>query len=186
VCFIRTGDDGPEAAYDIGYSSGKPVVSVPQDRKLTDPEKAQYVARSLAIKSVTQRCGDNYNTIVLKDPESDGWLAWALAATNNPNLIMAGGHHRLTVSADGTKVIHMDALSRTCAVMEKGASPQGSKIAALVTTQLVSNLPVETFVFLNLEHHIPIIVLTPDRAEWGIENGKIARIGTVGEKPQAQ
>jgi hypothetical protein len=182
VRFIRQSDNGTEAAYDIRYPAGadythdKPEVTEPQDRHLSDAEKAQFSARTLALKSITQRCGDNYNTIVLKDPESDGWLAWALAATTNPNLVMAGGHHRLTVSADGTKVIHMDALSRSCAVMEKSSAPNGSKVAALMTTQLVSNLPVETFVFLSLENRIPIVVMTPDRSVWGVTDGKIAKL----------
>jgi len=191
VRFIRQSDNGPEAAYDIQYPASvdfardKPPVTEPKDRQLTDSEKAQFAARTLALKSVTQRCSDSYNTVVLKDPEGDGWLAWALAVTTNPDMIMAGGHHRLTVSADGTKVLQMDLLSRSCAVMEKASGPDGSKVAALVTTQLVSNVPVETFVFLNLEYRIPIIVLTPDRTEWGIVNGKIGRIGTVGEKAGA-
>jgi hypothetical protein len=178
VRFIRTGDGGPEAAYDISYSSGKPVVSAPQDGKLTEAEKAQYAARGLAIKSVTERCGDNYNTVVLKDPVGPGWLAWALAATNNPNLIMAGGHHRLSVSADGTQVLQMDALSRSCAILEKGSAPAGKTLAGLFTTQLVSNLPVETFVFISLGQDLPIFVGTPDRSVWRIANGKISRIDT--------
>lgn len=176
VRFIRTSDSGPEAAYDVSYTGGKPVVSVPQDRNLTDSEKGQYAARDLAIKSVTQRCGDNYNTVVLKDPAGPGWLAWALAATNNPNLIMAGGHHRLSVSADGTQVLQMDALSRSCAILEKGQAPAGKTLAGLFTTQLVSNLPVETFVFISLGQDIPIFVGTPDRSVWRIANGKISRI----------
>lgn len=178
VRFIRMGDGGPEAAYDISNTSGKPAVSVPQDRKLTDAEKAQYAARDLATKSVTQRCGDNYNTVVLKDPAGPGWLAWALAASNNPNLVMAGGHHRLTVSADGTQVLQMDALSRSCAVLEKGPAPAGKTLAGVFTTQLVSNLPVETFVFISLGQNLPIFVGTPDRAVWRIANGKISRIET--------
>jgi hypothetical protein len=175
VRFIRNGDAGPEAAYDIVVGSGKPVVSTPSDRHLTDVEKAQFSARSLALKSVTQKCGDNYNTIVLKDPQGSGWLAWALAASTNPDLVMAGGHHRLTVSADGLKVERMDALSRTCAVMSKAAE-NGKRPVALMGTQLVSNLPVETFVFLSLQHHMPIVVMTPDRTAWGIINGKIAKM----------
>lgn len=176
VRFIQTSDSGPLAAYDISFASGKPVVSVPQDRTLTGDEKGQYAAGLQAIKSVSQRCGDNYNTVVLKDPKGDGWLAWALAATTNPNLVMAGGHHRLTVSADGTKVSQMDALSRSCAVLEKGGVPAGKEIAGLFTTQLVSNLPVETFVFLSLEHRLPIYVMTPDRTLWRIAAGKITQI----------
>jgi hypothetical protein len=182
VRFIRLTDNGPEAAYDVDMAGAKPAISIPQDRVLSDSEKAQYAARSLAIKSVTQRCGDNYNTVVLKDPQGPGWLAWALAATTNPNLVMAGGHHRLTVSADGSQVLRMDALSRTCAVMQKSGGPNGSKVAALMATQLVSNMPVETFVFLSLEHQLPIFVVTPDRTIWKIADGRIGSLGTVPEK----
>lgn len=182
VRFIRQADDGPEAAYDVSMAGVKPAVSVPQDRALNDSEKAQYAARNLALKSVTQRCGDNYNTVVLKDPSGPGWLAWALAATTNPNLIMAGGHHRLTISADGSQVLQTDALSRSCAVMQKANGPAGSHVAALMTTQLVSNVPVETFVFLNLEHHMPFFVLTPDRTLWKISDGKIGSMGVMDAK----
>jgi hypothetical protein len=181
VRFIRAGEDGPEAAYDIRYAAGadyahdKPTVSIPADRHLSDAEKIQYSARLLAIKSLTERCGDNYNTVVLKDPEGDGWLAWALAATNNPSKIMAGGHHRLTVSADGTKVIQMDALSRSCLVLDK-ASPDGKKVDALLVTQLVSDLPVETYVFLSLENGFPFLVLTPDKKVWEVANGHMKTI----------
>jgi len=186
VRFIRQTDGGPEAAYDVSMAGAKPAVSVPKDRTLSDSEKGQYAARILALKSITQRCGDNYNTIVLKDPEGAGWLAWALAATANPNLIMAGGHHRLTVSADGSQVLRMDALSRTCAVLQKGNAPAGSKVAGLFTTQLVSTVPVETFVFLSLSQGIPIFVGTPDRVVWRVADGKIQRIATMPAKPNSQ
>lgn len=182
VRFIRDGESGQEVAYDIDFASGKPVVSVPQDRHLTDEERAEFGARTLAIKSITERCGDNYNTIVLKDPDGPGWLAWALAATTNPNLIIAGGHHRLTVSADGMQVVRLDALSRTCAVMQKAGAPAGSSVAGILSTQLVSNAPVETFVFLSLQQHIPFFVATPDMTVWKVADGKIEKIGTAGEK----
>ena len=182
VRFIRDGENGPEAAYDISNASGAPTVSVPSDRHLSDSEKAQYGARTLAIKSITQRCGDNYNTVVLKDPEGPGWLAWALAATTNPNGVMAGGHRRLTVSADGTQVLRTDALSRSCLILDKTPKDAQNKTVALVSTQLVSEVPVETFVFLSLQHRIPFIVLTPDRTEWAIEGDKIRKLGTLPEK----
>jgi len=35
---------------------------------------------------------------------------------------------------------------------------------------------VETFVFLNLQHHMPIVVMTPDHTAWGIIDGKIAKM----------
>ncbi len=183
VRFIRDGDAGPEAAYDINMAGEKPAVSVPLDRVLSDSEKAQYSARSLAIKSITQRCGDNYNTIVLKDPEGGGWLAWALAATTNPNLVMAGGHRRLTVSADGSQILHNDALSRSCLMLDKKPTDESkNKMVALMSTQIVSDIPVETFVFLSLQHRLPFVVLTPDRTEWAVEGETIRKLGTLPEK----
>ncbi len=181
IRFIREGADGPETAYDIRYAPGsdyaheKPVIDVPQDRHLSDTENAQFSARTLAIKSVTQRCGDNYNTVVLKDPESEGWLAWALASTTNPALVMVGGHLRLTISADGKTVLRRDALSRTCLIMNKKDPPQG-KLAALFATQIVSDIPVETAVFLSLEHHLPIDIGTANGKTWEVKDGKIRAI----------
>jgi hypothetical protein len=183
VRFIRQSDSGgPEAAYDVSMTDGKPSVSVPQDRRLSDAEKAQYSARSLAIKSVTQRCGDSYNTVTLKDPEGPGWLAWALAVSTNPNVIMAGGHHRLTISADGGQTLRTDALSRTCVALRMDGAPAGSTTAGLLSTQLVSDVPVETFVFLSLQHQVPFFVATPDRMIWKIADGKIDKAGPMPEK----
>lgn len=176
VRFIRDGDAGPEAAYDISYASGKPVVSVPKDRHLSGEEMAQFGARSLAIKSITQRCGDNYNTVVLRDPQGDGWLAWALAATSNPNLIMMGGHLRLTVSADGTTIIRRDALSRSCTAINKQGEKDAKQPAGVFTTQLVSDIPVETAVFNSLEHRLPIFIGTPDKSVWAVEGDKIRKL----------
>ena len=178
VRFIRVGNGDLEAAYDIRYPAGadfardKPAVSTPDDRHLTDTERAQYSAGRLAAQSVTSKCGDNYNIVVLKDPESDGWLAWALAATENPSLVMLGGHVRLTVSVDGQKILRRDALSRSCFVMDKKDPPEG-KLAELMMTQIVSNVPVESLVFQNLQHGIPIAVGTPDGKIWEIKNGRI-------------
>lgn len=188
VRFIRQADSGPEAAYDVSYRPGadyakdKPQISEPSDQHLSDMEKAQFYARTLAIKSITQRCGDNYNTIVLKDPEGEGWLAWALAATFNPQGVIVGGHRRLTVSADGTQVLRTDALSRSCLILDKAPSKEGDKMVALMSVQLVSEVPVETFVFLSLQHRLPFIVVTPDRTEWAIEGEHIRKLGTLPDK----
>jgi hypothetical protein len=37
-------------------------------------------------------------------------------------------------------------------------------------------LPVETNVWLNLLHKLPIYISTPDRAIWKIEDGKISQV----------
>jgi hypothetical protein len=80
IRFIRIGDRGPEALYDVVFpETGSPNFSRPADRTLTADELAQYNARTLAAENLGGRCSDRYNTVALRDPESDGWLIWALA-----------------------------------------------------------------------------------------------------------
>jgi len=180
VRFIRDGDAGPEAAYDINDPLERPVVSVPADRHLSETEKALFAARSLAIANIATRCSQTYNTIVLKDPKSSGWLAWTLASTTKDGEIAMGIHYRFTISPDGKAIDRRDALLRSCFIMEKSKDDKG-KPEAVVMTQLVSNLPVETYVFLSLQHSIPIYVMTPDRVLWAVEGDKIRQIETKPE-----
>lgn len=179
VRYTRLGANGMEAAYDIRIVGGQWDVSIPEDRGLTDEQKVIVAARDLAVSTVRERCGDNYNFVILRDPQSDGWLVWILASTTNPNLIMVGGHRRLTISADGTKILRTDALSRTCFVMEKPANIPERNLEAMVSTQLVSNIPVETFIFLSLQHQIPFVVLTPDKIIWGVEKGSMRPVSKL-------
>ena len=174
VRFIRMGDAGPEAAYDISDLRGRPVVSVPADRQLTDEEKAIFAARSHAIASIEAGCAENYNTVVLKDPEGDGWLAWALASTTKPDTVVTLGHRRLTVSADGSKVLRMDALSLSCGTMSV-KDEDGNITKAVMMTQLVARLPVETYVFLSLQHPLPFLVMTAKDTVWMVHKGSISK-----------
>lgn len=174
VRFIRIGDAGLEAAYDINDPRGQPVVSVPADRTLSDEEKAIFAARSHAIASIERGCAENYNTIVLKDPEGDGWLAWALASTTKPDMVVTLGHRRLTVSADGSKVLRTDALSLSCGAMSV-KDEKGNITEAIMMTQLVAPLPVETYVFLSLQHPLPFLVMTAKDRVWMVHKGTISK-----------
>ena len=183
IRFIRMSDNGPEAAYDVRYATDDferdaPSISVPADRSLNADEKAQFSAHTLALKGITQPCADGYYAAVLKDPKSDGWLAWAVAGSDNPNMVVTGGHFRLTISADGTKVLRRDALSRSCTVVSK-ITKGGNKLTALVAAQLVSNVPVETLVFLNLVHRMHFFIMTPDSVMWEVTKGHIVKSSMV-------
>ncbi len=174
VRFVRLGDSGPEAAYDIGDPLGRPVVVASSDPHLTDEEKAMFAVRMHAIASIRRNCAESYNTVVLKDPEGDGWLAWALASTTNPDLVVMLGHRRLTVSADGSKVLRSDALSNTCGA-ESIKEKDGYQVKMIVMTQLVARLPVETYVFLSLQHPLPFLVMTAKDEMWRVQNGTISK-----------
>jgi hypothetical protein len=184
VRFIRQGDAGLEAAYDIVFAAGAaPHLLIPENRALTDEEKSQFAARLLVLKNVERPCSDHYNTVALKDPEHDDWLVWALAATTDPKKLFIGGHYRFTVSKDGRDVIQRDALSRGCLTMAMPENAKERKVVAQASIQLVSNIPVETNVWLNLQSKIPMIVITPDRVEWTVSDGKIRKSGSLPVNP---
>jgi hypothetical protein len=183
VRFVRQGDSGLEAAYDIVFAAGAPPhLLVPENRALTDGEKGQFAARLLALKNVERPCSNRYNTVALKDPEHDSWLVWALAATTDPKILFVGGHYRFSIDKNGDQIIQRDALSRGCLTMTMPENAKDRKIVAQASIQLVSNIPVETVVWLNLQSKIPMIVITPDRTEWTVLDGKIHKSGALPEK----
>jgi hypothetical protein len=171
VRFIRTGDRGPEAAYDVTFAGlAEPTVSVPGDRTLTADEIAQYNARTLALANIPNRCSDRYNTVALRDPESDGWLVWALAATIDPDVMVIGGHFRFTISPDGQTIRQRDALSISCLNLPKkdGGTP--------FMSHLVSLTPVETHAFASLTYGKILHVGTPDGRAWRVDAGRIVQV----------
>jgi hypothetical protein len=176
VRFIRDGSEGPEVWCDISFSPQPETRCVePQDHTLVGDELAQYNARGTALANVDQPCSPTYNTIALKDPQRSGWLVWAMAATTTPGAIVYGRHYRFTISADGKSVVQRDALSHSCFTAPPPDPTQG-KVVAEFFTQLVSNTPVETTVFLSLSFNTAFVILTPDRKTWMISKGKITEL----------
>jgi hypothetical protein len=172
VRFIRIRDRDPEAIYDVVFSEAEPPsFSEPTPPTLTPEEIAQYKARRLALDNIERRCSDRYNTVAIKDPESDGWLVWALAASLDPNAILIGGHYRFTISADGKAIRSRDALSTTCLRFEKGSGSAGN-----LMSHVVSLTPVETHVFASLTYGKTFHVGTNDGRAWRIDAGRIVRI----------
>src|ERR1051326_5553310 len=185
VRFIHDGANGPEAFYDVTFAKGaEPVLSEPQNRVLNSEELAQYSARTWALKNVERPCSDRYNTIVLKDLERNGWLVWALAATTEPGVVLYGGHYTFSISKDGKTVVQRDALSKGC-MNAPPPDPTKGNMVMMAFIQLVSDVPVETVVWLNLEHKLPVMIITPDRKEWTITDGHISQTGALTARAQA-
>jgi hypothetical protein len=177
VRWIRRNGNGLEAAYDVMIENGRsPRFSLPQSRQLTAEEIAQHDARLLALGNIRRRCSDRYNTVALKDPDSDGWLVWALAATTEAGSVVVGGHYRFTISADGRTILRTDALSAACLTMGRPQAPRDSNLVGLFVTHLVSDSPIETHVYLSMLHRLSLTVLTaPDGQPWSVENGRITK-----------
>lgn len=137
----------------------------------------QQRAERTAIDALKGAALRGYRFVVLPDPKGRGFLVYALATSADPTDIVAGVHYRVTVSADATRAERVDALSRSRVVIPKngGGLPSGYHREGFVLGQVVSNKPVETFVYLSLLHRSPCLIVTPDASVWWIENGKIKK-----------
>lgn len=176
VRFIRVGNGTLAAAYDVLFAKdAEPVFLVPQDNTLTAGEVAQHNARNLALKNIGKACSEHYNTVALPDPDAEGWLVWALAATTDPDAILLGGHIRFSVSQDGKTINAKDALSRSCLSLNTADSPKGADPAAFIVTHLVSDEPLETHVFLSLQHRLDLFVVT-EKALWKVSHGHVEKV----------
>lgn len=177
VRFVRDGASGPEIFCDVNFAQDfAPTCTAPQDNTLDPDELRQYDARMLALKNADPRCSDTYNTVALKDPQGDGWLVWAMAATKtDADLIIIGGHYRFTISADGTTVLHKDALSKSCIQFHREKGPNG-ELSELVFTHVISPTPVETHVFASLSYKMPFRIGTTDGRAWKVDADSITNI----------
>jgi hypothetical protein len=183
VRMVRVTRGGPEALYDVTFPQGaEPVFSTPDSRTLSAEEIAQYNARMLALNNIGQRCSDRYNTVALKDPESDGWLVWALASTTDVNLMLIGGHYRFTISADGKTVRAKDALFRGCLRFDKRerakllAQKKDLVEAGQMMSHVVSLTPIETHIFAGLTYEAVFHVGTGDGRAWRVDSGRLTAI----------
>lgn len=179
VRFGQGAMDAPTPFYDVTFrGEAEPVVSRGQGR-FSDEEQAMFRAVALARGGVTQPCSNRYNSVILPDPDGDGWLVWMFAATTEPGVVPVGGHYRFTVAADGRTIEQADRLSRSCLTMDRPPSA-----AALGVSHIVSDKPVEAHVFLSLSHGLPLFVIIPDGEMWQVNGDEITSEGVPPPSPR--
>lgn len=144
------------------------------DRDLSETQSAMFNARQLALDSVENVCAEAYNTAVIQREGQPGWLAYTLAVTGDPNLILIGGHCRATVSADGRTLLERRCFSKDCLVLRRSSkgTPQ-VEVEAYAVGHIPDQTPTEIQVFLSLRYGKPLYVVTADRRLWHIEGAKI-------------
>ncbi|NJC41892.1 hypothetical protein GGQ87_002187 [Brevundimonas alba] len=165
VRFVRQDQGSLKSAFDVLVREGRAgPVEVVADGALSAQEKASFLARQTAIANIGRlRCSQSFNTVVLDDSDSDGWLVWLLTATTDADIIPMGGHYRFRISADGSTVLRRDMLSNGCLNMPRQPTDDQGQPVALAVSQIVSQGPVETHVFLSLQNRMPIYVIAGDR-----------------------
>ncbi len=165
VRFVSLDGEVVRPGWDVVVRDGQAgPVEIVTDGVLSDLELSRFRARQTAAANIGRlRCGPNMNSVVADDPDSDGWLVWLLTSTTDANIVPVGGHYRFTISADGMTILGRDQLSNSCLAMPKSEPSPGRQLAGLVVSQIVSQTPVETHVFLSLQNRLPIYVGVGDK-----------------------
>lgn len=182
VYFLREGDGGPTLAYLITCpAKGDYTVEDVGGKPVPDEVLLRYHARKTAIAAVMNllsRSGHVYNFEVLSDPTRKGFIVYALESTEDANEIMAGRHFRISVSEDGMKATDVDALTNSELILQKhgGDVPKGSDVVGYSMSQIVSDKPVETYVFLSLQNKLPFYIATGENDIWKVSAGHIEKM----------
>lgn len=184
VRFVGDANGRAVAYYDVAFSAqGVASATRLAPPALLPPEQvAAFRARQTAIQNTPLECSDRYNTVAFRDPMAagDDWIVYVMPATTVTGRVMAGRHHRLKISEDGTRVLETRPLSKDCMAIDQSQIPPGAKNVALATTNLVTATPNESHVFLNLQNNLPIMVGT-SLGSWIVHDGRIRYLGPTGE-----
>lgn len=167
----------------VAADDASPVVQEIVPARLAEPAvAAMFRARALASAEAAARfeaagvelCPAPYNTVVL--PASvrgqDGILVYLLAATTEPDVHILAGHHRLHVSADGTQILDVEPMSKTC-VMGRPEGGSDVRTMGAMVTHPMTPVPLESHVFASLSHGLPIFVVTAADRVWIVDGTTI-------------
>jgi hypothetical protein len=176
--FIKQTGEDINVIYDVRIDTkGNGDVTKDNLRPLSKTEIAMFRARQLALKAASKDCAQAYNTAVMEDIDSDNWLVYVLAATDK-DVIVVGGHSRVKVSPDGSKVLSVTPLYQSCLMLPMPQSVTNPQDVPLSVDYPGGNVPTEIFVYLNRLHGFPFSVTTP-RGGWLVKDGKISLIRPV-------
>ncbi len=167
-------------AYVIHMGDTEPRVEDRRSEPVPMHLEAQVAARRSAMQAIRSYFRTPYNFEVVADPDGEGWLVYALAATREPGKMVMTGHKRVTVSADGKTVESVDHLSSSLVITDMPPPSETDKVEPAYVSHMVSSTPVETHLFTALLYQTPLdIVVDRTREHWRAWDGKITKIGKL-------
>lgn len=185
VTFVGLNADEFVAVADI-----RPALAAPEsfalvrDRPLNATEMTLFLARYTVLRGISDACPSPYNTAILPDPEDDGWLVYLLVAETQSGVVPVAGHYRVSVNADGTAIRQVDKLFSACLSIDTTSAPDAAagNAVALVASQTVGELPVETQVYVNLLFGRDLLITTTRNDQsWLIREGAITPFDVAGD-----
>jgi hypothetical protein len=185
VLFVGAPGGTLAALYEVSLEQGaQPEARQIQPAEALDAEtRARYLAAQSAARHKFKPCSDRHNPVVLPAAllDEQGWLVYLLARSKRPKLLIAGGHQRFIVSADGSAVVEHRPLSKSCLELPLDDAPRGGRVASVMLTHIVQDTPSEAHVFLSLLHGIPIYVATR-RGVWHVSPEGIEYAGRLADE----
>lgn len=160
---------------DVIYSAnGAPVLELAPTREPSIIEISMIKARIAALENGTSACSDRFNTVIIPSQHNNEWDVYVLAATTDAKKVQVGGHVKISVAKDSSKVTAIEPLSKSCLSLDKSGEglPEGTSISALTVSHIVSPMPLAIHSYLNLLHQIDLIVMS-ERGLWKVKSGKI-------------
>lgn len=163
----------PAGDHPLEYAALDPPAPLDSD------QVAGWAARKAASLELEKRkdlCGERYNAVVLPvgTAGNKGILVYLLAATSQPDLMIAGGHFLYEYSVDGSKLLSQRAFTRSCIDLPLKGDPEKGEVAALTLSHLLDPTPTEIHVFLNRNYGKSLYLLTTqNKLVWVITDGAI-------------
>ncbi len=163
---------GVIAAIDVAPGPGFGTVSgiriFDRPRPLDKAEQRLYDALMAAVTSSVQVCNGAYNTEVIPY-QHHGTLeyrVYLLRAQTDADTIPVGGHALVRVAADAKTVLEVRELSRSCL---DSPAPKADAVAMMASDGAL-DVPSAAHVFLMLEYHKPVYLMTRNRILWRIDS----------------
>jgi hypothetical protein len=160
---------------------GEPKLAAISPPKLLDDLGVRlFRARQTAIHGVP-RGPRPWNPVILPGGavgRDDAILVYLLAAEQREGEMVFGIHYRVLVSQDGTSIKEAVPLSKSALVVGPPGRdvPPGATAVAAMVSQIVTDWPLETHVFVSLLHHRQPIYVVTRRGVWRVIGDEIALV----------
>jgi hypothetical protein len=151
-------------------------------RNLSDAELVMQRAFNTLRKAEAKVCTDMAPNFILLQ-ESDGWIGYVMSARHSYDISILGGHTRVTISADGNKILALQPLYKNCNVINNlEAMPKDATPVAKSATTLVAQLLHEGLVFSALDDALDIYVIGTAGIVVRVKVARDVASAEVGEK----
>jgi len=181
-------DDTPVSLYEVDVDEGERLFDavVGSSAPLTDAQRAQVRARTLAQAQTFGHCGEDYNTAALA--ALDGFRVYRMPVFNRDRVYPLGGYQRYEIDATGRKILSSRAFTRSCLELDESRKPdkpgKGFEPVMSQVTHLLDPQPTEIHVFVSLYAGLPMrVVTTTNGLTWQVARGKIVLVDTAPVAP---